>query len=177
MIIPGILISVVTFPGVILHELAHQIFCMLCGLRVYEVKYFQAANPCGYVVHAPADRPWKSFLTATGPFFFNTLLGMLILLPASIELITFQEYTNPLNLLLGWIGFSVLMHAFPSAGDAKSMVGSILKNPEVSLVWKVLTAPVIGLIYVCSIGSMFWLDFLYAAAVGMLLPRFFALFL
>ena len=31
MIIPGVLISLITFPGVVIHELAHQIFCMLCS--------------------------------------------------------------------------------------------------------------------------------------------------
>ncbi len=51
MIIPGVLISLVTFPGVVIHELAHQLFCMLCGLKVYEVKYFQINNPNGYVIY------------------------------------------------------------------------------------------------------------------------------
>ena len=41
MIIPGFIISILTFPGVIVHELAHQICCYICGIKVYEVKYFQ----------------------------------------------------------------------------------------------------------------------------------------
>ena len=90
MIVPGFLISALTFPGVIIHELAHQIFCILCGLPVYEVKYFQLKNPSGYVVHQASDQPGKIFLTSTGPFLVNTVLGMLILLPASIELLTFK---------------------------------------------------------------------------------------
>ena len=106
MIIPGVLISLITFPGVVIHELAHQIFCMLCGLEVYEVKYFQMSNPNGYVIHESTDRPLKVFLTCMGPFFINSVLGMVILLPASIELMIFREYTNPLNLLLGWLGLA-----------------------------------------------------------------------
>ncbi|NBK92694.1 DUF3267 domain-containing protein [bacterium 1XD21-13] len=170
MIIPGVLISLITFPGVVIHELAHQIFCMLCGLEVYEVKYFQMSNPNGYVIHESTDRPLKVFLTCMGPFFINSVLGMVILLPASIELMIFREYTNPLNLLLGWLGFSILMHAFPSRGDAKVMILRIIKDPDVSLVWKVIAAPFVGLIYICSIGSIFWLDLLYAAALAMLVP-------
>lgn len=125
MIIPGFVISVMTFPGVIIHELAHQLFCMICGLEVYEVKYFQ----------------------------MNI------------------DYSNPLNLILGWLGISILMHSFPSTGDAKVMVARILKNPDVSILWKVLAAPFIGIIYVFSIGSMFWLDLIYAMAMGLLLPE------
>ncbi|MEH2957468.1 metalloprotease family protein [Candidatus Merdisoma sp. JLR.KK006] len=170
MIIPGVLISLLTFPGVVVHELAHQIFCMLCGLRVFEVKYFQMGNPNGYVIHESTDRPWKVFLTCMGPFFINSVLGMVILLPASISLMVFREYNNPLYLLLGWLGFSILMHAFPSRGDAKVMINRILKDPDVSLLWKVIAAPFVGLIYVCSIGSIFWLDLLYAAVLAMLIP-------
>lgn len=170
MIIPGVLISLATFPGVIIHELAHQIFCMLCGLKVYEIKYFQMSNPNGYVVHESTDHPLKVFLTCMGPFFINSVLGIVILLPASIELMTFREYTNPLNLLLGWLGFSILMHAFPSRGDAKVMIYRILKNPYVSIGWKALAAPFVGLIYICSVGKIFWLDLLYAGVLAMLVP-------
>ena len=62
------------------------------------------------------------------------------------------------------------MHAFPSTGDAKVMVNRILKNPEVSMLWRILSAPVIGLIYIFSIGSVFWLDLAYALSAGMLIP-------
>lgn len=51
MIIPGFLISILTFPGVIVHEIAHQLFCRICGVAVLDVCYFKAGNPAGYVVH------------------------------------------------------------------------------------------------------------------------------
>lgn len=171
MIIPGFLISILTFPGVIIHELAHQLFCYLCGLKVYEVKYFQFKNPSGYVIHESSDQPGKVFLTSMGPFFVNTVIGLLIILPASIEVVAFREYSNILNLVLAWLGFSVLMHSFPSTGDAKVMVDHILRNKEVGLLPKILAAPFIGLVYVGAIGSIFWLDAIYAAAVALLLPN------
>jgi hypothetical protein len=171
MIIPGFLISAITFPGVIIHELAHQLFCYLCGLKVYEVKYFQFKNPSGYVIHESSDQPGKVFLTSMGPFFVNTIIGLLIILPASIEVVAFREYSNVLNLVLAWLGFSVLMHSFPSTGDAKVMVNHILRNKEVGLLPKILAAPFIGLVYVGAIGSIFWLDAIYAAAVALLLPN------
>lgn len=170
MIIPGFLISIITFPGVIIHELAHQIFCWLCGLKVYEVKYFQMSNPCGYVVHESTNSPLKIFLTSMGPFFINTLMGILIILPASIEVLAFQDYTNIFNLIIVWLGISVLMHAFPSTGDAKVMVNRILKNKEVGIVPKILAAPFVALVYIGAVGSMVWLDLGYALAIAMVLP-------
>lgn len=170
MFLPGFIISIITFPGVIIHELAHQIFCYICGMKVYEVKYFRIGNPCGYVIHETSDNPGKIFLTSMGPFFINTLLGLLIILPASINVVAFKEYNNILNIVLAWLGFSILMHAFPSTGDAKVMVNGILKNDKVGILPKILSAPFVLLVYAGAIGSVFWLDAIYAAAVAMLLP-------
>jgi predicted small integral membrane protein len=171
MLVPGFIISILTFPGVIVHELAHQLFCYICNLKVYEVKYFQFRNPNGYVIHESTENPGKVFVTSMGPFFINTILGLLIILPASIEVVAFKEYTNILNLILAWLGISILMHAFPSTGDAKVMVQQILKNKNVSIVAKILSAPFILLVYIGAIGSVFWLDLIYAVAIAMLLPN------
>lgn len=171
MIIPGFLIAALTFPGVIVHEFAHQLFCRLFRVPVYDVVYFQMKNPSGYVAHEPTEKPLASFMISVGPFIVNTLLGMLIVFPAAIELFRFEVYQNILILLLGWLGISILMHAFPSTGDAKVMVQSILKNPDVNLAVKVVTAPVIGLVYLGALGSMMWLDLIYAVFMAMVLPN------
>lgn len=175
-LIPGFIISIITFPGVIIHELAHQIFCRLFRVPVYEVKYFQFANPSGYVLHESPENPWKTFMISIGPFLVNTFLGMIIIAPAAIELITFSDYSNPLNLILGWVGFSTLMHAFPSTGDAKVMIDNILKNRNVNLIFKIIVSPIIGLIYLGAIGSVVWLDALYAVLIAMTIPNLFLLF-
>ena len=126
----------------------------------------------------------KNFLTAMGPFFVNTLLGILIVIPASLEILYFEGVSNQINgivslinVILLWVGISVLMHSFPSTGDAKSLYESVLKNPDVPMITKVLVAPFIGLIYVGAFGSVFWLDFIYAVAVATFAPRIFLLFL
>ena len=113
MIIPGIVISIVTFPGVAVHELAHQICCRICRIPVYEVKYFQAANPCGYVLHEPTANPWKNLLTGLGPFFFNTILGILITLPAYSNVFGYSSVDGSLgqivklcSYILYWLGVS-----------------------------------------------------------------------
>lgn len=170
-IIPGQIISAVTFIGVIVHELAHQLFCRLLGIPVFEVKYFQLDNPSGYVLHEKTDKPLANFIVSVGPFLVNTVLGSVILLPAAVEIILFKNYKNILSLVLAWLGISILMHSFPSTGDAAAMTESILKNKNVNIFVKIIVAPVIGLIYLGSIGSFFWLDLIYALGVGLLLPR------
>lgn len=169
--VPGFLIAAMTFPGVMVHEFAHQLFCRLFRIPVYEVVYFQLSNPSGYVSHEPVEDPFSCFFISIGPFIINTMLGMLLTLPAAVEFLQFNSYGNPLTLLLGWLGLSVLMHAFPSIGDAKVMVNSILKKPQVPLAMKIITAPFIGLIYLGAIGSVVWLDFVYAIMVAGFLPN------
>lgn len=176
--IPGFIISILTFPGVIVHELAHQICCRICGVVVYQVKYFQFQNPCGYVIHENVTNPWKNLCMALGPFFINTIIGMLIASVPAFCIMGDGEMmyqSNPLmsvlNIVLLWLGISILMHAFPSTGDAKSLVQTVLKNKEVGIGAKIITAPFIGLIYLGAVGSVFWLDLIYGIAMSMLLPN------
>lgn len=172
--IPGFLITWVTFPGVIVHELAHALFCRLFGLKLFEVKYMQFVvgfgQPAGYVIHEPAKEAWKNVLVGLGPFFVNTTMGAIIAAPGAIPVLKFDS-RDPLDLLLCWLGVSVAMHAFPSTGDAASMWQS-LTQPETPLWTKALGFPTVGLIYLGAIGSIFWLDLIFGVAVAGFLPQF-----
>ena len=50
-IIPGFLISLATFPGVIVHEAAHMFFCKLRHVAVFNMCFFRIGNPAGYIIH------------------------------------------------------------------------------------------------------------------------------
>jgi hypothetical protein len=79
---------------------------------------------------------------------------------------------NVFDYVVLWLGVSILMHSFPSSGDARSLYASVIKNNEVHLLVKILVIPVIGLIYIGAWGSIFWLDFAYAIGIAYLLPAF-----
>jgi hypothetical protein len=170
MFIPGIVISVVTFPGVIVHELAHQLFCRWMKVAVFEVVYFQFDNPVGYVLHEHPDKAYKNIFISTGPFIINTILGFLIALPAAIQYKL--DMAGPFDYLLLYLGISIAMHAFPSTGDAASLWDSVMKNSESPLLIKIIVAPIVGLIYLGAIGSFIWLDLIYGVAVAIGLPWF-----
>jgi len=64
--IPGPVIAALTFPGVIVHEMAHQLFCRLFRVAVLDVCYFRFGNPAGYVIPSTGDA--KTLRTAvSGP--------------------------------------------------------------------------------------------------------------
>ena len=62
MIIPGFVISIATFPGVIVHEFAHQLFCRLAKVAIFEVCYFRIGNPSGYVTHEIPKKTYQNVL-------------------------------------------------------------------------------------------------------------------
>jgi len=169
MFVPGFLITLITFPGVIVHELAHQLFCRWYKVPVFEVVYFRTGNPAGYVLHEKPQNKWQSLMISIGPFFLNTIIGALIALPAALPVFTFEN-ANLFHYLLIYLGVSIAMHAFPSTGDANAILET-LKDRETSLLTKIAGYPLIGLIYIGSIGSFIWLDLVYGIAIAVGLPK------
>jgi hypothetical protein len=167
--IPGILITIITFPGVIVHELAHQLFCRWYKIPVFQVVYFRAANPAGYVIHETVPNKFHHIMISIWPFIINTILGALIAFPAVLPIFRLENPTF-IDYILIYMGVSIAMHAFPSTGDAKS-IWEGLKDENTSVLAKIFGYPVVGLIYAGSLGSFFWLDAIYGLAVCIGLPN------
>jgi hypothetical protein len=176
MIIPGFVIAILTFPGVIVHELAHQFFCRLFKVPVFKVCYFRVGNPSGYVIHEHPNSPWTSLLIGIGPLFVNSVVGPLVALPAvlafkfnSDQVQGFELMMVWLNIFLIWLGVSIAMHSFPSTGDAASIWKKVTE-PGHSIWLKIVGVPLVGLIWAGAVGSVFWLDAIYGAFIACFLP-------
>jgi hypothetical protein len=117
--IPGFVIALVTFPGVIVHEAAHRFFCDLAGVPVYKVCYFRIGNPSGYVIHGLTKSLRANFLITVGPLIVNTLLCAVISFPLATSLPLNVTDVPGVFVLLGWLGISIGMHAFPSSSFPK----------------------------------------------------------
>src|SRR5579862_7910264 len=109
MLIPGFLIAILTFPGVIVHEFAHLLFCKLTGTPVLKVCYFRIGNPAGYVIHGQPPSVWKHILIGIGPFFVNTLIGLVMGIAAMPMHIDTDHLDNlsPLGAILLWLAVSI----------------------------------------------------------------------
>lgn len=166
--IPGILINIATFPGVIVHELAHQLFCRWFKVPVFEVCYFQLKNPTGYVLHEPAPKAYQTTLISVGPFIINTVLAFVIGLPAALQY-KFDS-ANVFDFFLLYLAISIGANAFPSTGDASALWKSVMNSETSSWLTKVVVTPIVGFIYLGALGSFFWLDILYGVGVALGLP-------
>jgi hypothetical protein len=169
MIIPGFLVTILTFPGVIVHEAAHMLFCKMRGIAVFDVCFFRFENPCGYVVHEKIDDFTSAFLVSVGPFILNSFLCIFICLPAYLPMQVFN-IQEPLSLVLMWLGLSIGMHAFPSNQDAANLFAQSKEAAASLNPLAILSFPLVLVIFVANVASIFWADLFYALALGIGLP-------
>ena len=168
-IIPGWLIAYLTFPGVIVHEAAHKFFCDLANVPVFSVCYFQKGTPSGYVIHATTSSLRANLLISIGPLIVNTLLcALLCFTPAVVNQL--DEAKSPfVFFLLGWLGISIGMHAFPSSQDMNNFSDAVKRSERHD--WLRSVAVLFNLfIRLANLLRIIWFDLVYALAVGAAVP-------
>jgi hypothetical protein len=168
--IPGFVITVLTFPGVIVHEAAHLLFCKLRGVRVFKVCYFQLGTPAGYVLHEPPESFLTTLLVCVGPFIINSLLCVVFCFPAYLPYRVFQ-IQDPIAMFFLWLGVSIGMHAFPSIGDGTVLWKHAVRGAKALNPLAILSMPLVLVIVAANIGSIFWLDAMYGLALGLGVPE------
>lgn len=172
MIIPGIFISIATFPGIIVHEIAHKFFCDIAKVEVYEICYLQISSPAGYVIHEKPNTLMKSFLISTGPLIINSILCMILTLPFVYPFYYLNAVNqNISNYLLAWIGISIGSHAIPSDEDVDCFVNAV-KNADKKIVYYLFAVPFSGIIKFANVLSFFWFDLIYAVLISLIIPKF-----
>ncbi len=163
--IPGCVITALTFPGVIVHELAHELVCRLLGVRVHKACYLRLGNPPGYVVHDSPGTVMGHILIGTGPFLVNSICGAVLgLIFALGSFHSWPRYALP------WLGVSIAMHSFPSTGDAKSIWRG-LWGRGMPIIGRIISVPLVLVIYLGALGSVFWLDVAYGFFIAIYVPR------
>jgi hypothetical protein len=175
--LPGWLVALVTFPGVVVHEMAHRFFCDVTDTPVYEVSYFRPmGNPAGYVVHGRSRTLRAALLISAGPLVINTVLCSILTLTVAYQLVVLHEqFNDPVLIFLAWLGYSIGMHAFPSRQDAASLTAQVHEARGRGVTYYLARAAS-WLIAVANTLRIFWLDALYALGVSLFLPLVFGAF-
>lgn len=170
--IPGSFISLVTFPGVIVHEIAHRFFADISKVPVYQVCYLQLDNSIGgFVTCAPAKNLLQAFLISLGPLILNTILCALLTFTAYFPfyILKTTDHHWIFNVLI-WLGLSIGMHAIPSSTDVKSFEDS-MNNFKINKVLCISLQIIVVLpLKGASLLKFFWFDLIYAVGVAYLLP-------
>jgi hypothetical protein len=168
-LIPGFLIAILTFPGIIIHEAAHRLFCDICGVPVYQVCYFRVGDPSGYVIHGRTDRLRANFLIAMGPLLVNSVLCAVISFSAIIAFAIGTPETPVIFIILLWLGISIGMHAFPSAQDVKNFSEAVRAAGHGGFLYAIAKAIEYVFRFV-NVLRIVWFDLVYAVAIASVLP-------
>ena len=166
--IPGYIIALITFPGIIFHELGHEWFCKWTGVTVHEVCYFTFEGPGGYVIHERPEKFYQAFFITLGPFITGTLISLLIFILCKLAALVHPWLESSLL----WLGISVAMHSFPSSTDANNLWAETNRNIAKNL-WAIVGYPFVLFIYIANVLSFFWFDALYAGVLMALVRIFF----
>lgn len=159
MFIPGILISILTFPGIIVHEWAHKKFCDWLGVPISKIVYFQFGNPAGYVMHEEPKNYAQSFWISIGPFIINSLITIILAFVATL----FGFLDSNVGLVLLWVAGSVGMHSFPSNHDMKNVwEASKIEIKKGASPLHYLAFLLVAIVWVANALSFFWFDLIYA---------------
>lgn len=112
----------VVAPGVVVHELGHLLLCRLSGVQVREFVLFRVGSPAGYVTHAAPRLLRQNLAISSGPLLVSSLIaGALFLLAARVSLTRPDPWWPAAVLAAGWLGWSIAIEAWPSAGDAAAL--------------------------------------------------------
>jgi len=165
-----VLLALASIPGIVVHELAHQVFCHLTGTRVLRVRYFRFGIPPGYVLHERPRSAFRHVLIGLGPLFVNSALAFGLgwvslkgLVPA--ESIWLQKVV-PL-----WLAIAIGMHAFPSYGDAESILDAIWSRGA-GLLAKIFGTPIALLMFLGAFLANLGLDLVFGVGIGVGLPLY-----
>lgn len=154
----GQIVTLLTFPGVVAHEIGHMFFCKRFNIKIYKVCYFRFGNPAGYVIHEEPQNFKQSFFVDVGPFIVSNVFAII----AFVLAVYFMNNIENLGFFFGWLGVSFAMHSFPSKEDAKSLWSVTKKHSQKNSVLKLIGYPFVIIIYMANLLSFFWFDLIWA---------------
>lgn len=150
--------SLLTAPGVMIHEFGHVVFCWLARVKIYKIKLFQFGSTAGYVTHDEPNNFYQAVFISFGPLIVNSLLTMFLFAKVM------PPYYNWQSLVMLWLGIAIGLHAIPSTGDAKSLLGTanrrVWRNPLILLGY-----PFVLILYILNLLKRIHFDFVYVGVL------------
>jgi hypothetical protein len=163
----GTLIRYLAFPGIVLHEICHDILCRLTGIPILEHRIFLGKDEDfarGVIVDVDKIRTFtSSFLVAFAPF---------IILAVSLYLLIVFWQVLPMHQALAiYFAFCFFIGLSPSKADVKLVVTVAKNRPsqtflELILLSLPLVASYLYLIYISLTDATFSIIHLSGSIIG-----------
>lgn len=165
LIIPGVLIGLLAFPGIILHEYAHKLGCNLVGIEVYECHYFRFKNPMGYILHEHPSQLYQSVVITLAPL-------IICYGGAAILALVAFSFGNAITWVLAWLSISLAINGSPSDDDLNTLwlhtsgfsgaieteVGIVTLYEQHSLFARGALYPIMIILKIINALKVLWID-------------------
>ncbi|MBX9670677.1 MAG: metalloprotease family protein [Candidatus Obscuribacterales bacterium] len=159
------LLALLTFPGIIVHELAHRLCCDIFKVRVFEVCFFRLGDPAGFVIHERPPSLSVACVITLAPLLFNSVVSVLIGVTVGIDLFTLCSQLTIQQILRLWLALSIGMHALPSAEDLRALRIELEQNEKTRGIANVFDSVIKPIPLVKGLLNILWFDLLYAITV------------
>lgn len=158
------LVPLALAPGIVVHELAHALACVLLRVPVQDVVLFSFGPRAGYVEHAVPRSYAKRIVIATAPLAVNTAVAVVAFLQSA-------SLAVPYALLAGYLGVVAVATSIPSSVDARSLYPHTRRGYLHPLFY--LALPLIAVLLLVNRLRPFGVHTAYTLAVsGLLLALF-----
>lgn len=142
-----IIVKVITLPGAILHAFFEHMSCRWTKVIVDDARVVQANEMLSHVDHELIKRKGPSFDVCFIPFFFNLVLGFLLLVNGATTIYYFGKFNDVLAWICLYLGISLCTNLFPQIEDVMMLKENFFQKGK-NKVSKIFVAPFYAIFFV-----------------------------
>lgn len=135
-----IIVKILTLPGAILHAFFEHMSCRWTKVIVDDARTVQFNEMLGHIDHELIKRKGASFDICFIPFFFNLVLGFLLLMNGATTIYYFAKFNNAFAWICLYLGISLCANLFPQIEDVMMLKENFFQKGE-NKIAKILVAP------------------------------------
>lgn len=154
----GLLIRIITFPGIIFDAIINNLVCQHLEIKVNKINYLAIFGGNAVEIENPNNYS-KLFKLSIIPFIFMTILA----LPFSYLAAYYNEGDK--FLFFAWLGVSIAAHAFPETAIGKLLWEQSKIEIKEKNYLAIFGFPLVVIIYLFRILHVLWLDIIYGIGI------------
>lgn len=142
-----LIVKIITIPGALLHAFFEHMSCRMSRVLVDDARPVQLNEMMGHIDHELIKRKGPSFDICFIPFFFNLVLGFLILCHGATTVLYLGKYNDFFAWVCLYLGISILTNLFPQVEDVMMLKENFFQKGK-NKISKIIVAPFYALFFV-----------------------------
>ena len=170
-----VIIKTLTLPGAMLHAFFEHMCCRTTKIMIEDERTVRFDEMMSHIEHDLVRRKSASFDICFIPFFFNFVLGNLILMYGSMSIIYFARFADIFGWICLYLGIALLTNLFPQIEDVMMLKENFFVNNK-KKISKILVAPFYAIFWLFARLEKFGLTIFTSVAYAFAVPYILGLF-